>query len=106
MCMSLEEAAYQAYGESTDWKNFRGDKMPEWEELPEAIQEAWRIASVGSVKHWIETTFKSACLDNERLLKAGAMLKVANDKGDEPLKVLSLIIADFIRTLSMDSLQK
>ena len=52
MCMSLEEAAYQAYGESTEWKNFRGDKMPEWEELPESIQKAWRAASIAVVEHW------------------------------------------------------
>jgi hypothetical protein len=37
--------AYRAYGEVTDFKNFRGDPMPEFEDLPEKIQSAWREAA-------------------------------------------------------------
>ncbi len=32
---------YRAYGESAEWKNYRGDPMPEWDELPDAIREHW-----------------------------------------------------------------
>lgn len=32
---------YQAYGSFTDWKNFQGNPMPVWEELPLRIQLAW-----------------------------------------------------------------
>ena len=37
--------AYQAYGEATMWKNFRGEDMPKWENLPPHICEAWRRAA-------------------------------------------------------------
>lgn len=37
--------AYQAYGESVRWKNFLGDPMPKWDELPPAIQQAWLDAA-------------------------------------------------------------
>jgi hypothetical protein len=40
--------AYTAYGRVTDFKNFQGNPMPQWAELPEKIQEAW-IASVQAV---------------------------------------------------------
>jgi hypothetical protein len=40
--------AYRAYGSVTDFKNFRGEPMPEWEALPETIQKAW-IAACGAV---------------------------------------------------------
>lgn len=39
------KAAYHRYGSVTDFKNFRGEPMPKWEELPEKIQQAW-IAAV------------------------------------------------------------
>lgn len=39
----LEQAksAYKAYGASTNFKNYQGLPMPEWDALPEAIQIAW-----------------------------------------------------------------
>jgi hypothetical protein len=40
--------AYTAYGRVTDFKNFQGNPMPKWDELPEKIQGAW-IASVQAV---------------------------------------------------------
>jgi hypothetical protein len=46
----LAQRAYEAYGKSTNFKNFQGNPMPAWEELPEAIHQAW-FASVESVKH-------------------------------------------------------
>jgi hypothetical protein len=33
--------SYQVYGDSVDWKNFLGQAMPEWEELPARIKIAW-----------------------------------------------------------------
>lgn len=32
---------YAAYGESTGWKNFQGNAMPDWESLPGGIRQAW-----------------------------------------------------------------
>jgi hypothetical protein len=37
-------AAYEAYAEQTGNKNFRGEEMPTFDELPEAIQLAWVAA--------------------------------------------------------------
>lgn len=39
------EVAYQAYGDSAKWKNFLGDPMPKWDELPQEIKNHWREAS-------------------------------------------------------------
>jgi hypothetical protein len=41
----LAEVAYQAYGSATNHKNFRGDPMPAWDELPDAIKHAWTVAA-------------------------------------------------------------
>ena len=40
----LAKGAYSAYGRSTGYKNFMGGEMPEWDQLPESIREAWRAA--------------------------------------------------------------
>jgi hypothetical protein len=37
----IGKRGYEAYASSADWKNFQGNKMPEWEELPEAIKTHW-----------------------------------------------------------------
>lgn len=44
--LELARVAYAAYGGSTDYKNYRGLPMPEWDELGEAIQSAWITAVV------------------------------------------------------------
>lgn len=44
----LAKIAYQGYGETTGFKNFQGQPMPEWKDLGEKIQNAW-IAAVGAV---------------------------------------------------------
>jgi hypothetical protein len=51
----LARAAYAAYGESTGGRNYRGDPMPEWADLGEAIQQAW-IAAATAVQHLLTTT--------------------------------------------------
>ncbi len=33
--------AYTAYGRDTNFKNFMGQPMPEWDALPDAIRNAW-----------------------------------------------------------------
>lgn len=42
--------AYHAYGDSTGWKNFLGNPMPAWEDLPATIQQAWRDATKSVVE--------------------------------------------------------
>lgn len=46
--IDLTEAAkiaYSAYGKTTDYKNYQGNPMPKFEDLPEAIRNAWINAS-------------------------------------------------------------
>jgi hypothetical protein len=38
--------AYKAYGETTEWKNFQGEPMPEFENLPLIIKKAWERAAL------------------------------------------------------------
>jgi len=33
--------SYRAYGEVTDFKNYQGLPMPEWDDLTVKIQQAW-----------------------------------------------------------------
>ncbi|MGL4883040.1 MAG: hypothetical protein ACRC8K_18580 [Waterburya sp.] len=47
LTIKLEELAKQAYfdyGTVTDHKNYQGLPMPEWDDLPEKIKEAWIMA--------------------------------------------------------------
>ena len=39
------EIAYKAYGDYVEWKNFQGNLMPKYEELPQKIREAWGVAA-------------------------------------------------------------
>lgn len=40
----LARIGYEAYGDKAEWKNFSGDKMPSWDEVPEHIKEKWEAA--------------------------------------------------------------
>lgn len=42
---SPAQVAYGAYGHAVEHKNFRGEAMPEFEDLPEKIQAAWNAAA-------------------------------------------------------------
>lgn len=46
--LPLARRMYEAYGASTGWKNFQGNPMPQWGELPERIQQAWMAAAEAS----------------------------------------------------------
>lgn len=41
----LAKQAYMAYGSTTDFKNYQGLPMPEWENLTDKIREAWKTAA-------------------------------------------------------------
>ena len=45
ICKNPAAVAYDAYGKTTDYKNYLGLPMPEWEDLPEAIKKAWWAAA-------------------------------------------------------------
>ncbi len=40
----LAQEAYEAYGQTTGGKDYQGLPMPEWADLGEQIQNAWRAA--------------------------------------------------------------
>jgi hypothetical protein len=42
---TIAQEAYEAYSESTGNKNFQGNEMPTWAELPEKIKTAWAVAA-------------------------------------------------------------
>ena|SRR5258706_11825356 len=39
------EDSYAVYGSVTDFKNFQGNPMPAWRDLPEKIQLAWNTVA-------------------------------------------------------------
>ena len=39
--LAIASSAYRAYSKSTGNKNFRGEPMPEFKDLPDAIKDAW-----------------------------------------------------------------
>ncbi len=48
--VEMAQVAYRAYGEVTDFKNFRGEPMPAWDDLGDTIQRAW-VAAAKAVEH-------------------------------------------------------
>ena len=50
---TIAKVAYGAYGAATDRKNFHGEPMPSWDELPTAIRTAWMLAAE-AVRHRVE----------------------------------------------------
>ena len=47
---ALAKRAYEAYGKTTDFKNYQGLPMPKWEDLPEKIKDAWLNACLEVIK--------------------------------------------------------
>jgi len=91
------KAAYAAYGEVVEWKNFRGDPMPQFNELPEPIQRAWDSACEGALRHWMDNEFKTALSDDKRVEeKAGWMLKIGSDTGDSAIEAIRRAVASFV----------
>lgn len=43
--ITLAWVAYAAYGQSTDYKNYQGKPMPNWDDLGDTIQAAWVAAA-------------------------------------------------------------
>lgn len=37
--------AYDAYGDSRHWRAYNGESIPQWDQLPEGLQQAWRTAA-------------------------------------------------------------
>ena len=73
--------AYKAYAKITDNKNFRGDPMPEFHELPDTIKRAWEAAASRSVHYCIEISYNGLDWSEEYKERVKAMQTMNN--GDE-----------------------
>ena len=47
--VEMAQVAYQAYGDTAEWKNYRGEPMPTWDELGERIQTCWIMATSAAI---------------------------------------------------------
>ena len=47
----LAKRAYKTYGKAVDFKNYQGNPMPEFDELPEKIKNAW-IQVIKEIDRW------------------------------------------------------
>lgn len=43
--LSYGQIAYEAYADETGWRNYQGNMMPEWKDLPPKIRAAWEAAA-------------------------------------------------------------
>lgn len=48
--LELAKTAYSAYGEMTGHLNYRGEPMPDWDDLGAIIQTAWVAAATAVVR--------------------------------------------------------
>ena len=67
---NMAHGAYQTYGKSTNFKDFQGNPMPTWEQLPVTIQEAWRNAVLSVVREFAHNMNKLA-MSNLRTASGG-----------------------------------
>ena len=48
------------------------------------------------LRSWLETEFKRAVFDDEKIRMFAAMLKVGHDKGDDPMHILRVCLSAFV----------
>ncbi|MGW2130444.1 hypothetical protein [Streptomyces coelicoflavus] len=49
----IAQDAYEAYAQSTDNLNVRGEELPAWADLGTPVQNAWKLAAE-AVRHRVE----------------------------------------------------
>lgn len=93
----LARDSYYAYGGVTDFKNFQGNPMPEWGELPEKIQQAWIAAS----QHAVHARFVT--LDDRERVQIEHALKYTDEysSAGAPGHGQFLLIAKLARALGI-----
>lgn len=52
--VDLAQKAYEDYAEYTNWKNYQGLTMPQWEDLPEGVKNAWMNAAAAVTEMVLE----------------------------------------------------
>ena len=48
------------------------------------------------LRQWLDTEFRDAVKDDERVFKAAAVMKVGVEKGDTPVEIVRRVIASFV----------
>ena len=41
----LGRIGFNAYSEKADWKNYEGNPIPQWPDLPQHIRDKWAVAT-------------------------------------------------------------
>lgn len=54
--MAITRDAYQAYGDSRDWKAYDGKPMPAFDALPDGIRDAWRASVLKTIESYERAT--------------------------------------------------
>lgn len=54
--------AYNVYGDSVGWKNFAGNAMPNWTELPRRIRASWCLTTQ-AVHESVKASCREAAAD-------------------------------------------
>lgn len=62
---AIAASAYRAYAASTGNKNFRGEPMPKFEDLPQPIRVAWE-AAVRQVGYCLDNPLNATALAEHR----------------------------------------
>ncbi len=42
---TLGQIAFEAYGDNREWKDWRGQPMPQWGDVRQEIRDAWEVAA-------------------------------------------------------------
>ena len=49
-----QQIYWDVYGKVVNWKNFKGDPMPKFSDLPDKIKEAWKAVAQDKIDSMIE----------------------------------------------------
>ena len=92
---SVARFLYTSYGWSADWKNFRGEPMPQWADLPEAIREHWLVVADSSVELAKATDAAAPALQAAATIASG-LLAHGVAGGDANIAERAVAIANLI----------
>ena len=46
----LGRTAFEAYAHNTEWRSVHGEPLPNWDDVPDRVQTAWRAAARGILR--------------------------------------------------------
>jgi len=50
---SIARNSYEAYNQVSNWKNYQGLPMPQWDDLPANVRDAWLASAKESIKQYL-----------------------------------------------------